>query len=216
MNLFGFNQNFGETSEYLYFFIATVLVVWFLLLFFSLKVYGFKKTIRFFLPIFFISLFLETIALSKGNYYYPGYLFYISIFGGSLPIIIPLSWCVNLVLFSNVSDIIVSKFFVKQKFIHLLFISILAGLLVVLLDIFYDPIAHHNKWWVWNKSLPFVKFFGVPVSNFMGLFISLSGMCLLTLLIDRSEFSENRKLAISLSIIPIVFIPIVIYFEYLL
>lgn len=215
MAIIEFDMNYSEQPAFLFFFIITVLAVWLILFVFSLKIHGFKKTIRYFFPMIFISLFLETSALSKGNFYYPGYFMYISILGGSVPIIILLGWSVNLFLFTNIGEHVISKFYNKKNFIQIVIISLIAGLFALLLDLLQDPIAHHNGWWVWNKSMAFVKFFDVPLSNFMGWFLIISGMCLLTLIIDRSAFSENRKLAISFSIIPIVFIPIVIYFNYL-
>ena len=212
MGLIEINQNFSLTNNYLIIFIILLLIVWFTLVFYSLKKYGKIKTIRYFLPIMIISLFLESAPIAHGNFYYPGYLVYLSVLGGGVPLIILMGWSINLFLFMHLGKKVGMKIYKKVNFLQLFIISCLSGFFAVCLDLLEDPIAHHNNWWVWTKSSAIAKFYGVPFSNFIGWFVIIGGMTLVTLLIDRSGFSERRKTVLSFSSILIVFIAIVVYF----
>jgi len=204
MALIEINQNFGESSEYLFLFVLTILVAWILLVIFSYRTYGYKKTIRFFLPMILASLFVESAGVAYGRYYYPNYLLYISLVGGSVPIIIAIGWSVNLFLFIHMGQFFVEKFYKTTNLLQVILISIVGGGLGICLDLITDPIAHHNNWWIWNQSTSGISFYDVPLTNFRGWFIFILYMSVLTLLIDRSRYSENRKLLISLFSISIV------------
>ena len=94
----------GMQSEFLYMFVITIAAVWALLVIYSFKAYGAKKTIRYFFPMMVAALFLEAEAVSSGRYFYPGHLLYISVIGGSVPIIILIGWSANLFLFLKLSS----------------------------------------------------------------------------------------------------------------
>ena len=188
---------FGIGSGFLYMFIFTMLVVWLSLVLYSFKRYGGKKTVRYFLPMMIAALFLEAGAVSSGRYIYPGYLTHISVLGRSVPLIILLGWSANLFLFLKMSKRVVLVFYKTKNLIRIVLISLLAGLFGVCLDLLEDPIAHHNNWWMWTESVTEASFYGVPFSNFFDWFIILFYMALATQLIERSSYSENRKLLIS-------------------
>lgn len=212
MNFIEYSQNFEVGTPFLHLFIFTAFVVWISLVVYSYKKNGFLKTIRYFFPMVFITIFLETIAISQGSFYYQNYFVYVSFMNGSVPIIILLGWSSSLFLYMNIGKNIVNRYYQKQNILQNILISITAGLLAVSVDLIQDPVAHHNNWWIWTKSTAFLKFYDVPLSNFTGWFIIISGMTLITLIIDKSQHSEIRKVLISFSIILTVFIPIVIYF----
>jgi uncharacterized membrane protein len=191
------NQNFGEQTEFLYLFIITALIVWLTLVIFSLKKHGIKKTTRYFLPMIVAALVIESAGVAAGRYYYPGYFLYLSAVGGGVPLIIVLAWSANLVLFLNMGKQVVLRFYKKRNISQIIIISAMAGLFAVCLDLLEDPLAHHNNWWIWKESLTGIKFYGVPFINFVGWFILIFYMSLATLLIERSDYSENRKLLIS-------------------
>ncbi len=80
-----------------------------------------------------------------------------------------------------------------------------AGLFGIFLDLFEDPLARHSNWWTWSQIPDKIYLFNVPITNFIGWFGILAGMTMLTLLIDRSHFSENRKLLINFTT-PLIFL----------
>ena len=200
MGFIEINSDFGSQTQNLIFFILSISLVWFLLIVYSFKTLGLKKTIRYFLPMMIVGLFIESGGVATGNYYYPGYFFYINVLGGAVPLVIILGWSANLFLFINMAKIFVKEVFKKQNKIQLVLISLIASVFAILLDLLQDPLAHHNHWWVWTKEVSLgVTFYDVPLWNFRGWFILIFFMTLTTLLIDKSGLSENRKLIISLS-----------------
>jgi uncharacterized membrane protein len=199
MALIEINQNFGEQTQLLAPFIAVIAIAWVILVYYSYKKYGTKLTIVYFLPIIIATLLIESAGVAGGRYYYPGYILYLSVVGGAVPVIIVLAWSVNLFLFMNLGKYFVSKIYKKQNYFQIFFISLAAGLFGVCLDLLEDPIAHYNNWWVWETSLKGIKFFEVPILNFIGWFVLVFFMCCATLLIVRSRFSENRKVLLSIS-----------------
>jgi uncharacterized membrane protein len=193
------NQNFGENTRLLAPFIAVIAIAWVFLVYYSYKKYGVKKTIVYFLPIIIATFIIESAGVAGGRYYYPGYVVYLSIVGGAVPLIIILAWSANLFLFMNLGKYVISKLYQKQNYIQIIFISLAAGLFGVCLDLLEDPIAHYNNWWIWETSLKGIKFFNVPILNFIGWFVLIFFMATATLLIERSRFSENRKVLLSIS-----------------
>ena len=204
------NQNFGEQTEFLFLFIITVFLVWITLLIYSYKKHGPKKTIIYFLPMIIAALLIESAGVASGRYYYPGYFLYLSVVGGGVPLIVVLGWSANLFLFLNLGKHIIYRIYQNRNFLQILLTSFAAGLIAICLDLLEDPIAHHNNWWIWKKTTYGVDFFEVPILNFIGFFNLIFYMSLATLLIDRSKFSENRKVLLSITSLsitgPLIFI----------
>ena len=196
-------QNFGEQTQFLFLFIITVSIVWLSLVFYSYKKYGSKKTVMYFLPMIVAALFIESAGVASGRYDYPGYIVYLSVIGGGVPLIIILAWSANLFLLFNMAKHVVSKVYQKRNFLQIFLISLMAGCFAVCLDLLEDPLAHHNEWWIWKGTVSGVTFYGVPLLNFMGWFVLIFYMTLATLLIERSRFSLNRKILLSLASISI-------------
>jgi uncharacterized membrane protein len=197
------NQNFGEHTRLLAPFIGIITIVWLFFIYYSHKKYGTKKTIMYFLPIIIATLFIESAGVASGRYYYSGYIIYLSVVGGAVPLIIILAWSVNLFLCMNMGKHFISKIYQKRNYLQIIFISITAGLFGVCLDLLEDPIAHYNSWWIWEISLNGIKFFEVPILNFIGWFVLIFFMSIATVLIERSRFSENRKVLLSITSISI-------------
>jgi len=212
MSFIEVNSNFEFGFNTLHIFIYMIFIVWLIFFIYSLKIYGVKKTIRYFVPIFIASLIGELSAQASGSFYYPGYFIYFSAFGESFPVIIGLGWSVNLFLFLHIGKDVVTKIYQKQNLQQLFYISICAGFFATCLDFIEDPLAHHNRWWVWDESIQRITIFDVPLTNYVGWFLIIGGMTFLTLLIDRSRFTENRKLLINLSAPFIIFILLGPYF----
>jgi len=199
MSLIEIHQNFGENTQLLAPFIAVIAIAWVFLVFYSYKKYGTRMTLVYFLPIIIATLIIESAGVAGGRYYYPGYILYLSVVGGAVPLIIILAWSVNLFLFMNLGKYFISMVYHKQNYLQIMFISLTAGVFGVCLDALEDPLAHYNNWWIWEESLTGIKFFNVPILNFIGWFVLIFFMSIATLLIERSQFSENRKVLLSIS-----------------
>jgi putative membrane protein len=199
MGFIEINLNFGENTSLLAPFIAMITIVWVFLVYYSHKKYGTKKTIMYFLPIIIATLLIESAGVAGGRYYYPGYIIYLSVVGGAVPLIIILAWSVNLFLFMHMGKYFILKVYQKQNYKQIILISLAAGVFGVCLDLLEDPIAHYNNWWIWETSLNGIKFFNVPILNFIGWFVLIFFISVATLFIERSRFSENRKVLLSIS-----------------
>ena len=196
-------QNFGEQTTHLLPFLITIFIVWLSLILYSYKKYGLKPTIIYFAPMIIAALFIESAGVASGRYYYPGYIIYLSVVGGSVPLLIVLAWSANLFLFFSLATHVVYRLYHKRTRLQILLTAATAGLFGVCLDLLEDPLAHHNNWWIWTENIPGINFYGVPLTNFMGWFLLIFFMSLATLLIERSRFTENRKVLISITSISI-------------
>ena len=210
MSIVHVNTDFGAQSEFLVLFIAIISVVWAVLFVFSYRHHGLLKTLRLFVPMMVAALFIEASGVASGRFYYPGYILYFSVVGGSVPLIILLGWSSNLYIFLHMGKSMVSNLYQKNNFIQLMLISITASGFGICLDLLEDPLAHHNGWWIWAESASEFSYYSVPVSNFIDWFIILFFMSLATLFIDQSRLSEKRKLLISFSSLPVVFAAILV------
>jgi uncharacterized membrane protein len=198
MPIIEINSDYILAFNSLQVFVLMIFIIWIILLIFSLKRYGVKKTIRYFVPIFLAALIGELCAVGNQGFEYPGYLLYVNAFGGSVPIIIGLGWSVNLFLFLHLGKDVVSRFYKKTNFKQTFLISMCSGFFALCLNTLEDPLAHHNSWWIWNKSIERIYIADVPLANYLGWFLIVGGMTLLTIMIDRSKYSDNRKLLINL------------------
>jgi uncharacterized membrane protein len=185
-------------------FISTIVIVWFSLFVNSLRIDGVKKTIRYFFPMIIAALFIEASGVANGRFYYPGYLLYFRVLGGAVPLVILLGWSSNLYLFLHLGKNVISQFTKQQRILHMILISLTAATIGICLDILEDPLAHTNQWWIWREPATTMKIFSVPLSNYLDWFIILFSMSFATLLIEKTGFSENRKVLLSFSSLPIV------------
>ena len=190
MSIIEINPSFTPGLNSLHIFILMVFVVWLILLIYSLKIYGVKKTIRYFVPIMIAGIIGELCAMTNSGYQYnenPGYLFSITALGGSVPVIIGLGWSVNLFVCLHLGKDVGTRIFKKRNFKQLFYISIFAGLFAVCLDLLEDPLAHHNSWWIWPQSAQKIYLFNVPLTNYVGWFLVIGGMTMLTLMIGEGK-----------------------------
>ena len=169
-----------------------------LLLWWSVRRCGWKKSFRLFVPMFIAALFLEAAAVASGRYSYSGYFVYLSILGGSVPLIILLGWNVNLVLFLGLGERILKGLFETRLILHVILVSVIAAVFGVCLDVLEDPIAQSNHWWIWTQHATSSSIFNVPISNYVDWFLIVFFMSLATQFIDHSTVTENRKLLLSI------------------
>jgi uncharacterized membrane protein len=199
MGFIDISPNFGDQTQNLLPFVILILLVWGLSVYYSYRRFGAKRTLIYFLPTIIITMFIESAGVAGGRYDYHGYLIYVSIVGGAVPLSIVIAWSANFFILLNMGKHIVSRFYEKINYLQIVLISLIAGLFGVLLDFLEDPIAQHNHWWIWKESLPGLRYYGVPLSNFLGWFLLLFFMTFATIMIERSKISENRKVLLSIS-----------------
>ncbi|MEM0493089.1 MAG: carotenoid biosynthesis protein [Candidatus Thermoplasmatota archaeon] len=192
------NSNPFTQSETLPIFTIMITTIWLIITLTSLYTYGWRKTFRYLVPIMIASLFLEASAIANGRYHYPDYLIYINLLGANVPFIILLGWSVNLFIFTKLSEYTITLIYNKINHIHTLLVASYTGVIGVCIDLLEDPIAHHNKWWIWTGEPLNMNIYGVPLSNFLDWFLILFFMSLTTLLIDQAKISENKKLILSI------------------
>ena len=74
MSIIEINSNFEHGFNSLHIFVLMIFIVWLIILIYSLKIYGLKKTIRYFIPITVAGIIGEVYAMANSGYQYPGYL----------------------------------------------------------------------------------------------------------------------------------------------
>jgi len=185
-------------------FVIVLLIIWIVLIIFSIKWQGLKKTVRFFIPVIIGGFALEVSGVLSGKYIYSGYVVFLMIRGYEIPLIIILGWSGNLFLLYHMARFMVMSLVKKENWIQMVLIACCTGLFGICLDLLEDPIAHHNRWWVWQEGLSRFDVCGVPFLNFLAWFVFLFYLSLAFMIVDRTDFSENQKLVISIVSLPLV------------
>ncbi|MHA1337696.1 MAG: carotenoid biosynthesis protein [Promethearchaeota archaeon] len=145
----------------------------------SYKFRGLYKTLLLFLGAVIVGGGLENINTIFGGYYYPGS--ELTLFIGECPFDVILGWYVIIYCTSYFSHALIGNFkesyyifgigtkpeainknLIKNEVLR----AALAGYLAVNLDFLIDPVAVHNKWWIWLVDNIYVL--GVPVGNYIG------------------------------------------------
>lgn len=168
----------------------------------SLKWYGLKRTLRFFLPVMIGAFALEISGILSGKYTYSGYPFSLTFGKHEIPLIIILGWSGNFFLLFHLAKFAIIQIFKKNNWIQMILIGGCTGLFGICLDLLEDPVAHHNRWWIWQRGISRFEFYGVPFLNFLGWFVFIFYLALSFLIIDKIKFSENRKLLIAIASLP--------------
>lgn len=146
-----------------------------LLLFHSIWTLSFFRGIMFILFSSFVGLFFEILGVKYGRFF-GGYYLYrmdgIKIYG--IPLAVILYWAV----FIYIGYCLTNSFLYwlgrdkpvknKDKIPLLLLLILLDGLIVVIIDLFMDPLQVKAGNWFWLEGGPY---FGIPVGNFFGWFV---------------------------------------------
>jgi len=148
-----------------------------LLLWHSIWVFGFKRSLLILLPPFIIGLIFEIIGVNYGVMFGGHYFYNPDTLGPLLfgvPILIPFFWSFFVytgytITSSSLTWLNSKKPSKINKKIWLLALLVLIdGLLVVAIDLFMDPIMVAGNDWTWING---GAYFGVPIGNFIGWFI---------------------------------------------
>ena len=144
-----------------------------------------SKVVVFFSGAVFLGGIIEAVSIiTTSSYNYPGFLIYL----GPVPLFIAIGWGSTFYITYRISDQILSQF-VNKKNYFLLF-GMTAGLVGLVTDLCYDPVAVNLGWWEWQKGS---IYFGVPISNFIGWFVFCFGFCFVYKYIYSKEWSTPKK-----------------------
>jgi putative membrane protein len=145
----------------------------------SILINGWATSIAAFILTFLIAFTAEALGVNTGiifgNYYYPDILGP-QVFG--VPVLVALAW--EPILFASfyMTDILVpvnerNNGFWKRMLIWL-GLAVIGAVATTAWDMMMDPFAVSKGWWVWRDGGPYTPYIesGVPVSNFVGWFIT--------------------------------------------
>lgn len=135
------------------------------------------KSILFLVIIFIIPLIFEYIGINYGaplgvRYHYLEN-FKPKIFG--LPLLVWVFWCIFIYIGYSLTNSIFIYFLkenyniVIKKNLNIILFSLFDGFIVLIFDIFIDPVAVKFGLWRWENYK--VSYFGVPIGNFVGWYI---------------------------------------------
>lgn len=144
----------------------------------SVLVCGWKTSMAAFVLTFLIAFTAEALGVNTGiifgNYYYP------DILGPQVvgvPILVALAW--EPILFASfyMTDILVpvkEKDSFWKKMLLWLGLAVIGAVATTAWDMMMDPFAVSKGWWVWRDGGPYTPYIagGVPISNFVGWFIT--------------------------------------------
>jgi len=101
--------------------------------------------------------------------------------GGQVPWTVAFAWV----------PLILASYGLAQRFVQVRWCQIvLSAIFLVLIDLVLDPGAVALKFWIWESNGPF---YGVPVSNFVGWFLSgLVGSIILAKLLRGSIYGRSK------------------------
>jgi uncharacterized membrane protein len=204
MNIVEIGQQFTPWSSFLWVFIGFIVVLWIILIIYSLRKDGWCRTIRFFVPMMIAAAFIESSGVVNGRFFYPNYLIYVAVLGGGVPLVILMGWSTNLYIFLRMGILSVTPFFKNKNVLQIGLISCAAAVFGVCLDALEDPLAHHLGWWVWTNEASGVLLFGVPLLNYVDWVIILIVMSFVTVWIEYTDYSEKHKVLLSFFSLPIV------------
>lgn len=151
----------------------------------SYKFRGLYKTLLLFFGAVIAGGGLENSASMFGGYYYPGAS--LTIFLNECPLDVVMGWVVLIYCSSYMAHILIGKGKgslpsmgigmdpekgVDRQFIKLTALrAALAGAIAVNLDLFIDPVAVANNWWVWQVNNIYIQ--GVPLGNYIGWWVMI-------------------------------------------
>ena len=85
-----------QDPKHLWLYIATHFIAWIVSILLSIRWYGLRKSIRFFIPALIAGFALETAGVLSGRYAYPHYPCGIVLVGRNIPFIIVIGWSATL------------------------------------------------------------------------------------------------------------------------
>ena len=143
----------------------SLLGLFFICLFHSGIIHGWKRTLREFTAGFFLTACCESVGVLSGAYVYPGFEFYIF----SIPVVNPASWIALVYIVIEISNRLVygrkalktyeldSNMMNKTDFsifkgsfvLTLLVLAVIDSSLALMIDLVMDPLATVYNWWIW-------------------------------------------------------------------
>ena len=90
---------------------------------------------------------------------------------GQIPVLVAVMWCVLAYMGFWVTRLLLLPV-AGQGLLHQAIFIVVASFMVVLTDVVIDPMIIHKtgrNWWIWEKR---GRFYGVPLGNFVGWFMT--------------------------------------------
>jgi len=174
----------------------------------------FFKSIIFLLILLIIPLIFEYIGINYGaplgvRYYYLKE-FQPKIFG--LPIFVWIFWVILIYIGYSLTNSIINYFYkenyylILKKNLNIILFSLFDGFIVLIFDIFIDPVAVKYGLWRWGNYR--VSYFDVPIGNFVGWYIIATTTTLFLRSIDIIFPTEINKFWLNL--VPYIFLFIIL------
>ena len=164
---------------------AQILVGYSYFLIHGSMIWGYANIILFAVVSFIISIGMEIIGTKTGLVFGGKYKFDLNKSPGpsflGIPLVIPLAWSGLIYMSLNFSSHLFSEMInygqssnmitatLRLYFSRELFLLFLPSLLLVIIDLVFDPIAVDEKRWKWENP---GSYYGVPILNFVGWFIT--------------------------------------------
>lgn len=157
---------------------------------------GWKRALGLLACVFIISLTFESVGVATGLVYGPYH--YTSklgpLFLGLVPFLIPIAWFMMMYPSFVIADWLVPA---RKGIWHTLALAVVGGLVMTAWDLVMDPIMVRGQHWVWEVN---GAYFGIPLQNFWGWWLTTFVTFLVFLLAARStpEPSDavNDRLAV--------------------
>ena len=118
----------------------------------------------------------------------------------NIPLIIPIVWSGLIYMGLNYSSFINNAMITVVSFQKVIPLVILAGFLLVVLDMVLDPIAVDENRWSWANP---GTYYGVPLLNFFGWFLCISPCAFFCFFDFRSDYFFRASIAKSWPFLPL-------------
>jgi uncharacterized membrane protein len=160
--------------------------------------FGWKKILVFMVICFTVALAFETIGVASGKIY-GGYHYTASLgpkFLGLVPYIIPLAWFMMIY-----PALVMAQKLVRSSHPHgwkMLLVAMIGGLMLTAWDLVLDPVMVSAGHWVWDGPASSRMYFGIPIQNFMGWWVTAVAIFLVFFLVSKNLRTGSSRTEIGL------------------
>jgi putative membrane protein len=146
---------------------------------------GARKALAFFLISAVVSWAFEQVGVATGLVY--GAYHYTDKLGmkiGHVPVLIPIAWFMMIYPSYVIANLIIDgrPTSARAGIRHVVWLSLLSGIIMTAWDLPMDPLMSGMKHWIWDEGGPY---FGVPIQNFVGWLLTTFTVYLLYGLLEQ-------------------------------
>jgi uncharacterized membrane protein len=160
--------------------------------------FGWKKILLFMVICFTVTLAFESIGVTTGIFY-GGYHYTANLgpkFLGLVPYVIPMAWFM----------MVYPVFIMAQKLVRLsqprswkvLLAAAISGLMMTAWDLVLDPVMVSAGYWIWDGPASSRNYFGIPIQNFLGWWVTAAVIFLVLSLISPKNQIGNSRIEVGL------------------